>query len=338
MSDKNKTKEILSNIFGYLLIVATCALYVLTAVFILNPTDKTFWQAIADGFLSLGIGITLDYLFRQQGIISGLKSESLTKTMILYGSTIEKINDYINKLGNWCVNKNCRTYKEQRTKILSRAGLRYQDCFYDDGTAKPYFADFEELPIIKNREKLKDKNTRKSEKIRIKSIKRKNKEAKKDAKYKNKCYWLAVKLKLTELYQNDLTSEGGKKEDPNNLGPTILGFVIDDSIKTWVVKILLAAFFGVYGITLIVDFSLFELLYRAFQICLFCVLGLVKLRKSKMFITNDYRGRIIKKINNLEEFYADLELNIHKPEQIIQENEVKGETENGEIFVNERRK
>ena len=179
MSDKNKAKEILSNIFGYLLIVATCALYVLTAVFILNPTGKTFWQAIADGFLSLGIGITLDHLFRQQGLISGLKSASLTKTMILYGSTIEKINDYINKLGDWCVNKNRRTYKEQRTKILSRAGLRYQDCFHDDGTAKPYFADFEEIPIVKNREKLKDRTTRKSEKIRIKSIKRKNKEAKK---------------------------------------------------------------------------------------------------------------------------------------------------------------
>ena len=88
MTDKSKAKEILSNIFGYLLIVVTCALYVLTAVFILNPTGKTFWQSIADGFLSLGIGITLDHLFRQQGLINGLKNENLLKTMTLYGKTI----------------------------------------------------------------------------------------------------------------------------------------------------------------------------------------------------------------------------------------------------------
>ena len=53
------------------------------------------------------------------------------------------------------------------------------------------------------------------------------------------------------------------------------------------------------------------------------------MHKSTMFITNDYRGRIIKKIDNLDEFYADLELNVQSNEQNVQEHEVKGETENG---------
>ena len=102
-----------------------------------------------------------------------------------------------------------------------------------------------------------------------------------------------------------------------------------DSIKTWITKIFFAIILGVYGISLIKDFSWIELLWRAFQICLFSVFGLVKMRKSTMFITNDYRGRIIKKIDNLDEFYADLELNVQSNEQNVQENEVKGETENG---------
>ena len=43
-------------------------------------------------------------------------------------------------------------------------------------------------------------------------------------------------MKLTELYPNDLTSEGGKKDDPNNLGPTINDYMTVDSIKTWIRK------------------------------------------------------------------------------------------------------
>lgn len=324
-----KAKEILSNIFGYIIIVFTCVLYVLTAIFALNPTGKTIWQIIGDGILVLCMGITMDHLFSIQGIVNGMKSKLVNSTMVLYGQTVEKINSYINRLGEWCHKKNRRTYKEQRTKILSRAGLRYEDCFYEDGKAKPFVSTFVEKPISFDKKNRKDKTSYKSEKIRVKSLKRENKEAKKEDKFKRKCYWQAVKLKLTELYPNDLTSEGGKKDDPNNLGPTINDYMTVDSIKTWITKIFFAIILGVYGISLIKDFSWIELLWRAFQICLFSVFGLVKMRKSTMFITNDYRGRIIKKIDNLDEFYADLELKVQPTEQIIHETEQKGETENG---------
>ena len=112
-----KAKEILSNIFGYIIIVFTCVLYVLTAIFALNPTGKTIWQIIGDGILVLCMGITMDHLFSIQGIVNGMKSKIVNSTMVLYGKTVEKINSYINRLGEWCHKKNRRTYKEQRTKI-----------------------------------------------------------------------------------------------------------------------------------------------------------------------------------------------------------------------------
>lgn len=326
---KEEVKEILSSLFGYIIIIITCALYVLTAVFALNPTGKTIWQIIGDGILVFCMGITMDNLFSIQGVVNGMKSKIVNSTMTLYGSTVEKINTLINKLGPWCSKKNQRTYKEQRTKILSRAGLRYEDCFYSDGTAKSYVSKYVEDPIFKDKNKLKNKVTKRSEQIRIANLKRKNADAKKEDKFKRKCYWLAVKLKLTEIYQSDLTSEGGKKEDPNNLGPTINDYMTGVSIKTLISRTVLAIILGFYGITLIQDFNWIELLWRAFQICLFCVFGLVKMHKSKMFITNDYRGRIIKKIDNLEEFYADSLVEIQPTEQNIHEAEQKGETENG---------
>lgn len=294
-----KAKEILSDILGYIVIAITCALYVLTAIFTLNPTGKSIWQIVGDGLLVFCMGVTLDHLFSIQGVVNGMKTKIVNSTMVLYGQTVEKINGIINKLGDWCSDKNRKTYEAQRTKILSRAGLRYKDCFEEDGTAKPYVSDYEGK--IANADK------------------RKAKRLKKEEKFRNDCYWNAVKLKLSELYPNTLTSEGGKKDDPSNLGKTINEYMAVDSVKTWVAKIFFAFVLGIYGITLIADFSWLELLWRAFQICLFTVFGIIKMKKSTMFITNDYRGRIIKKIDFLEEFYVDT---------INNKIETKGEVEN----------
>lgn len=308
-----KTKEILSDLFGYIVIVITCALYILTAIFALNPTGKSIWQIIGDGILVFCMGITMDHLFTIQGIINGMKSSLVHSTMVLYGHTIEKINGALNKLADWCNAKNKKTYKEQRTKILARAGLRYEDCFEEDGTAKPfeykYVEETYESEIIFDKQKNvfavahgKHKN---NEYARIKALKRKNKRKKQEEDFKEKCYWQAVKLKLSELYPNELTSEGGKKDDPNNLGRTVHDYMTVDSIKTWLAKIFFAFVLGIYGISLIENFSWIELLWRAFQICLFSVFGIIKMKKATMFITNDYRARIIKKIDNLEEFYSN---------------------------------
>lgn len=297
-----KSKEILSNVVGYIVIFLTCALYVLTAILVLNPTGKTIGQIVADGLMAFGVGVSMDYMFRLQGVINGKKDSLVNNTMILYGKTVEKINPFINRLSNWCSIKNKNTLKEERTKILSRAGLRIDDYFEEDGVAKPFLLEpkFEDY--------VKDENcpNKKVEKTRIKNIKRRNKDIKKDFKYKKKCYWLAVKLRLTELRQADLTSEGSKKSDPNNLGQTVNEYLTMDSAKSVVVKIFLSLAIGLYGIALIDDFSFIELLWRAFQVCLFTTFGIIKMMKTKMFIVNDYRGRIIRKIDYLEEFYVDV--------------------------------
>lgn len=327
-----KVKEILSNCFGYIIVGITCVLYILTTVFILNPSGKTLGQIIGEGILAFCMGVSINHLLSVQGIINAMKTELVDKTMKLYAKTVEKISVIINKLGDWCHKKNLITYKRQRIKILARAGLKYDDCFYEDGTAKSFVSTCVIEPIIKDKEKLKNKMTRQSEKIRIKNLKRKNKDAKKEDKYKCKCYWLAVKLKLSELYPNDLTSEGGKKDDPNYLGQTINEYLTISSIKDIVAKICLAIVFGIYGIKLIESFSWVNLIWTGFQICTFLCFGLIKMRMSYMFITNDYRGRIIKKIDNLEEFDAGTEKNVQHPKQNISQNEAKGEVGNEFIY------
>lgn len=300
-----KAKEFLSNCFGYIIVGITCVLYILTAVFILDPTGKTLGQIMGEGILSFCMGVSINHLLGVQGILNGMKTELMDKTMSLYAKTVEKISAIINKLSDWCHNKNCITYERQRTKILARAGLKYKDCFDKEGTAQYLDITCEQVPINKDREKLKNKATRQGEKVRIKSLRQQNRESRKEYKYKKKCYWCAVKLKLSELHSNELTSEGGKKEDPNFLGHTINEYMKLSTFKDILAKICLAIVFGIYSIKLIDSFNWESLIWTGFQICTFLCFGLIKMRKSYMFITNDYRGRIIKKIDNLEEFDAD---------------------------------
>ncbi len=322
-----KVKEFFSDFLGYLLVAITCALYVLTTVFALNPTGKTLGQIIGDGLLAFSMGMSIDRLMSMQGILNAMKTKVVNDTMRLFGLTVEKVSDIINKLDDWCYKKNLDTYRRQRTKILARAGLKYDDCFESDGTAKPFVYSIREQPIGVDEERLKNPLTREAEKMRLKINARIHKEAKKDAEYKSKCYWKAVRLKLTEIYASDLTSEGGRQDDPNYLGLTIKEYLASDGVKTLLARAVLAIVIGIYGIEIISNFSVINLMWRLFQIFIFLMFGLIKQRKSYMFITNEYRGRIIKKIDRLEEFYADARVKADEQLAIIE----KGENENVEF-------
>lgn len=320
----SKAKEILNNSFGYIIVAITCVLYVLTSIFVLDATGKTAGQIVGESIIAFLMGVSINYLLSIQGILNGMQTDELKATMSLYASTVIKISVIINKLGAWCHKKNKLTYERQRTKLLARAGLRYSDCFEEDGTAKIFVFSYDKEPTCKTRYSLKEKLSRQRERIRVKAVKRKNKENKKDYLFKRKCYWQAVKLKLTELYPNDLTSEGGKQDDPNYYGQTIDEYILQSNSKTIIAKVCLALIFGVYGFKLIENFSWTNLIWTGFQICTFLCFGLIKMRMSYMFITNSYRGRIIKKIDNLEEFDADTDRNTVQVEEIKD----KGEKEN----------
>lgn len=301
-----KVKEVILNSFGYIMVVLTSCLFILTKIFVLNPTGKTLGQIIGEGLIAFCMGLAINQFFSMQGTMNGLKDDAMVKTLTLYSKTVEGVSNNINKLADWCHDKNLITYKRERTKILARGGLRYDDCFTEEGIAKPFVFNKEFATIDKDKAKLKNKKTREAEKLRIKNLKRFNADLKEDYKYKKKCYKKAINLKLTEIYSCDLTSEGGKKNDPNYMGLTINQYMSVHSLKDIAWRLVLAIMFGVYGIELIESFSLINLVWSAFEVCIFLMFGVITMKLTYMFIINEYRGRIIKKIDNLEEFTVDL--------------------------------
>ena len=68
-----KTKEILSNCFGYIIVAITCILYILTTVFVLNPSGKTIGQIIGEGILAFCMAVSINRLLSMQGILNAMK-------------------------------------------------------------------------------------------------------------------------------------------------------------------------------------------------------------------------------------------------------------------------
>lgn len=298
-----KIKDFFRQNIGYFVVGFISIVYIATAFITIDETGKSVSQIIADGVVAFLLGVFINRVFDLQGMMSGEREEKVVATKKLHGEMVMKISPSIEKLDDWCEEENRKNYKVQRTKILARVGLKYDDCFDDSGVAKPYKVD---------QSRLDDKYLRKQELKRL--------------AYHNK----AVNLKLTALSAGELTSEGGKQQDPYYFGRTKAQYEANQSIMDIISKIGIAVIIGYYGVGLIEEFSYATLIWNTLQVGLFLVMGVIKMYQAYTFITDEFRGRIIKKIDNLQKFenYINTlpkeELQVEKKTQ-----EVEGGVDNG---------
>ena len=270
-----KVKDYIKQNIGYVVVFFACVIYILTAFLQIDKTGKTVTRIIADGALCFFLGIFINRIFDLQGIMKGDREESVKSTVTEHSKIVMRISPHIEELDKWCEEENARNYKVQRTKILARVGLKYESCFDEDGVAVPFIVD---------KEKMKDKTLRKTE---IKKL---------------RGYHKAANLKLTAISSGELTSEGGRQQDPFYFGRTKAQYETQKGLSDILSKFGTAIIFGVYGVELIKDFSYAYLIWTVLQVAIFLVTGVTKMLQSYLFVTNEYKGRIWKKIDNLQKF------------------------------------
>lgn len=270
-----RVKSFFKQNVGYLIVAFVCVVYVLTAFLTIDASGKTVAQIIGDGAVAFFLGLFINRIFDLQGMLSGDREPRVQSTKEEHGAIVLRISPYIDKLDAWCVLENERNYKTQRTKILARVGLKYEECFDENGVAKNWTPDAE---------KLKNKMLRKVE-LR-----------------KNHGFLKAVNLKLTSLSAGELTSEGGKQQDPFYFGRTKAQYETQEGLGDIVSKLGTAMIFGYYGVTLIENFNYANLIWMTLQVGLFLVMGVIRMYQAYNFVTDEFRGRVIKKIDNLQKF------------------------------------
>lgn len=270
-----KIKDFFQRSLGYFIVVLVAAAYICTAFIQIDETGKSVMRIVADGAIVFLLGFFINRSFDLQGIMDGEKNDRFQSSYTLHGETVVKISPHIDRLDEWCRIKNEENLKVQRTRILASEGLAYSNYFNDDGSAKD---------ITIDESKLKNKYTKRIERRRI------------------ACFNKALHLKLTPLTAGELTSEGTKAQDPYNFGRTKQEYEKQRGIYDIISKVVIAVIFGYYGVSLIQDFSYATLIWHCLQVAIFVLVGSINMLNSYLFITGEYRGRIVKKISQLEMF------------------------------------
>lgn len=287
-----KIRDFFKQNIGYFIVALVSIVYIATAFITVDETGKTIGEIIADTAVVFFLGLFINRVFDLQGMMNGDRDERVQMAIVTHGETVVKISPYIDRLDEWCKLKNEENLKVQRTRVLASEGMRYEDYFNEDGSAKDFKPD---------EEKLKNKTLRKTEKARI------------------RCFKKALHLKLTPITAGALTSEGGKKQDPYNFGRTKGQYETQTSVRDIITKICIAGIFGYYGVRLIQDFNYATLIWNGLQVAIFLIMGCIKMYNSFMFVTGEYRTRIVNKTNSLEMF--------HNYIQSLPKEEVKTEVE-----------
>lgn len=264
-----KIKEFIEGSLGYLAAALVAVAYVATGLLVPGLNDRALVDIVRDGAVGFVLGVALNFCLNLQGILKGKRSDVLAKTVQAYGAAVTDIEPYIHRLDGWCEQENAKALRRERTRILAAAALRYNDCFDDDGN--PLDVDFSAC-----REEVREE--------RCVALKK------------------AIKLQLTPLSAASLTAEGGKAGDPHYFGETVEEYELRTNLRDAVSKLLIAAAFGYFGVEMVLSFDVGALIWRCLYVTLLLALGTVKMLRSYLFITDTYRGNIIKKINYLQSF------------------------------------
>lgn len=288
----DKTKEFIRQNLCYLAVAVVSLTYVATAFIKIEETGKSVSAIIADGAISFFLGLFITRLLDMQGISLGDKDPKMISTRRLHDEAVMNISAYIGALDEWCMHQNEDAIYAARIKILASAGMKYED-YFDGNTPKPFkfkkSASFTEW---------------------LYNIKR------------YKVYKRALKPKITLLNSTILTSEGGRITDGNYLGMTKAEYETATVVKDLISKIAVAMLFGYYGVEMLADFSPALLIWRFLQVCMFLVMGVIKMYRSYSFVIDEYRGRIIKIIHVLQKFNNDIQRGIKNGNQCDEQEKI----------------
>lgn len=276
---KNAFTEMIYKNAGYLAVLLISIAYIVSSLVTISKTGKSILEIIGAGVLSLIVGVLITSAFRSTGVRKGDESDIMISTNELHGKTVDEITPYIDKLDSYCENENKEALRRIRTKILAKAGLKYESCFDENGIA---------LEITIDSESCQTSAT--------------SREVKKKIKQKKRAYNRAVHLKFKPLLASNLTSNGVSADNPFDFGTSKKEYASQKNMTDLFSRVLMAIIFGYFSVSLASSIDYATLIWNTLQIVMYIVGGVIQMYASYSFIVDDYRQSIIKKIDYLQKF------------------------------------
>ncbi len=270
---RNTLGENLYKNAGYYAVVMISLIYIVSSLILISKTGRGVYEIVCTGFISLIVGSLINSSFRSIGFRRGEEDERTVSTTELHARAVDEITPYIDLLEEYCAVENKLAQKRIRAKILAFAGLKYEECFDENGVAR-------ELILTQGKEK------------------------RKDNKKKKKAYKKALHLRFKELLPSGLTSDGGNFNNPFDFGRSKREYNKSKNATDVFVRVIMAVIFGYFGVTLVSEINVATIIWNSLQIIMYVVSGIVTMYSTYTWIVDDYRQGIVKKIDYLERFKA----------------------------------
>ncbi len=248
-----------------LVAIAVCLFYVATSLIQIVSTDKTVFEIIRDSLIAFIMGMILTILMANYGIAKGKDSVAFLSSKKQYSDSIERVDEYIQYLDDYCEEKNVQRLKKEKIKYLRRYAIRYVD--YENGTINFDKLTDEQKEALKNVDKI-------------------------------KILQLDMEYLLSDCDATTLNQEkNSKKYD-------IHRFTRKLYTQNIVMKIVFALLTGMCAVQLLQDATLANFIWSLFNVTIWFAFSILAFRTSYSYIVDDYRQNvIILKINYLHEFY-----------------------------------
>lgn len=269
---------------GYIAVLLISLAYIGGSFILISKTGKSPYEILATGALSMLVGLLINGVFRSIGIERGEADEKTIKTAKLYSEAVEEIVPKIDRLDEFCHQESVRALAGIRAKILAKEGLRYVDCFDNDGVCLPFDTDLYSEEEIERARGIK----------RQKMIKQNKRRA--------HAYQRAAYVKIKPLTPASLTSEGTRENDPFNFGKSKKEYSTKKNVGDALSRILMAIIFGYFGVTFVSEINPAALIWNTLQIVMYITSGVMQMYSSYSFIVDEHRLSIIKKIDYLQKF------------------------------------
>ena len=139
------------NIYNFILVIVS-VIFIFKDIIEIQETGKSVLEIVADSLISFIMAMTFNIILGKKGILSAQKLNSYINCMETYSEEIEKTNDKIEYLEEFCEYKNNNKLRLIQKRILARVCINYVD--FTNGKLETYSLTKEQKKALKKAKKI----------------------------------------------------------------------------------------------------------------------------------------------------------------------------------------
>ncbi|MBQ8840734.1 MAG: hypothetical protein IJ004_05400 [Clostridia bacterium] len=268
----------------YVCVVLISLIYIGGSLLLISKTGRSVSEIIASGVLSMLVGFLINGILRDVGIRRGDEDEKMLATTKLHSQVVERATPLAKHLDRFCQIENENALARVRSSILIGQGMDYHLFFDDNGGVISHRYQLYSDEEIKNAGFFAGLELRARNRKRKKALDR------------------AINTKIKHLTPSQLTTFGGKEQDPFDFGQSKSKYSRGQNALDVIMRLLMAVVFGYFGVTLASEINVASIIWNSLQIIMYLCSGVVQMYGSYMWVIDTYRCSIVRKIDLLEKF------------------------------------